>query len=955
MGQYYGLTVKSLCKLMQCSGQEGAIEINKLGGVEGICEQLGTRPTQGITNTTEHRRATFGSNSTSTKTREKFLTILGDAFRDKLLITLLILLLILFEIHKLICVVVAIVATVAFDYFMVYQYRRYFDVGSQSKAVTVIRDATVTNINIDDVVVGDVCIINENNVVPADGILIESDGLKVDESFINGTSCYTKKGKHLDPMILCGSEIIAGNGVMVVTAVGVNTRKGQISKVIEKQAKNETSNPIVSVDSERLTFDEEASILRQKIQSLFWKIICICSVVCGLIFGIMIVQFSVIKFAIESRPWANHYWQAIVRILLVSIRLCISGIPESIVLVVPITLFITFRKLYQENVHLRRLYKCEAMGNVSSICFDKTGTLTTNKMEVVWSHICDHEQTWTTGNDQRAIPNNILKLIVENLSINSSIKHINNDGNVEHFGNYTELALLEFVTKIDLNFQTMRDTNSTHRVTHVYPFNSDQKFMGTAIMSIDNGNGYRLFIKGASEIVLGKCNFMFGEKGELMHMTNILRDHLQNEVIKPISSKRLRTITLAYRDFVTDKTAVHETYINSEPNWDDEVNIVQNLTFLGVLGIDDPIRPDAADTIKSLKSLGITVRMISGDDIETAKAVAIKCGIMETDGENVAMDAAEINRRTRDKNGVINTLYPNLRVIARASPIDKYNLIDGFKRNGEIVAMVGNSDGDALALKKADIGIILNPLGAVAAWDASTVVLHNGKLDGIVRTVLWGRNCYNSIAKFVQFALSAKAVIFVVTCLVSLSGAYSYETSNIFEIDLFLGILALVSAYFTHKITNDLSPNRSYGRSESIISKTMKKNICCQSVYQIFVLITLRFVLSYVMEDHLVPNIFIMMTFFNVFNSRKLLSERNIFDGICSNLPLCVVWVGAVIVHVLQTCSIIVYHGPSEIDECERLNLFEWIFSTLVGCSILIWHQLLLCCCREKPVDTLAV
>ncbi|KAG4066258.1 hypothetical protein HA402_000482 [Bradysia odoriphaga] len=956
MGQHYAQTVTSLCKLMKCSGQEGVIELNKLGGVEGICEQLGTSPSQGITNSIEHRRATFGSNSTPTKTRETFWTILRDVFRDKLLITLLILVFIRFEIHKLICVVVVLFVTVAFDYFMVHRYRRYFDVGTQSKqAVTVIRNGSVTSAIVDDVVVGDVCIINENDVVPADGILIESDGLKLDESFINGVSCYTKKGKQLDPMILCGSEVIAGNGIMVVTAVGVNTRKGQITDIMEKLAKNGISKEIISGRSERITFGAEASILRQKIRKFIWKIIYVSLFIGGIVFVILMVWASVVRFLIEAKPWSNYYLQLMISILVASFRVFISGIPESVVLVVPITLFLTFKKLYQENIHLRRLDKCETMGSVSSICFDKTGTLTTNKMEVVLSHICDHQQTWTTENSQQVLPNDILKLIAENISINSStpsITRINTNYNVAPFGNYTERALLEFVTKIGLNVQTIRDANSTQRLIHVYPFNSDRKFMGTAI---NNGNGYRLFVKGASEIVLGKCNFMFGKNGALTQMTDALRNHLQNEVIKPIASKRIRTITLAYRDFVTDKTAgVHETYVDCEPNWDDEVNILQNFTFLGVLGMDDPIRLDAADTIKNLKLLGIAVRMISGDDIETAKAVAVKCGIMETDGENVVLDATEFNRCIRDKDGVIqqhlfNTLTPNLRVIARASPVDKCNLIDGFKRNGEIVAMVGNSDGDALALKNADIGITLNQLGGGVAKDASTVMLHGDKLDGIVRTVLWGRNCFDSIAKFVQFALSAKVVIVAITLLDLTSYSFYCMTSNIFWIDLYLAIMALVSAFFTHKITSDLSVKRSCERSESIISKTMLKNICVQSVYQL-VLPTFPFVLALVFQEFLyIPNVFVMMTFFNVFNARKLFGERNVFEGMRSNLPLCVVWVGALIAHVLEVQCL--YTVPNCSYGCRGLDLFEWIYSTLLCGGILIWHQLLLFCCREKRVE----
>lgn len=678
MGEYYGLTVKALCKLMQHNGRDGIIEINKLGGVEEICEKLGTSPTQGLGNTLEHRRVTFGSNEIPRERRTTFFELMWSVFRDQTFVILIILAGLavyyydknsIFAFFKVGCVVIVILVTVIVNYCTHHRFQYFLDdVTIKPYEVTVIRNALPTKIVVNDVVVGDVCIINDNDVVPADGILIECNELKIDESSLTGNSSYANKSLQLDAMVLGGTKVINGNGTMVVVAVGMNTRQGIISSLLTQKPNNVTG--MHDHDSQILLFRNEKSILQQKTQRLFLNIIYISLIIAAIIFVLLSALFAWQIFIIQNHSWALSYIKNFIKLLIISLYVFLVALPEGIPLTVAIVLAITIQKLYRDNKLIRNLQTSETMGNATSICFDKTGTLTTNRMEIVQSYICERQQTWDAENKlQTMLPNNILNLIADNISINSfssSTVTYTTENNVEQMGNKTECALLGLVLKLGLNFQTIRESNSS-RIVHVIPFNSDRKLMGTVIQISD---GYRLFVKGASDIVLSKCKFMIGQNEKLMEMTKELRDRITLDVIKPTTSNRLRTVTLGYRDFVNDKTAVNETFMNGiGPDWTDEINIVKNLTCIGVFAIEDPIRCDVPDLVKKLHKFEITLRMVTGDSLDTATSVAAKCGIIDTSA-NVALDATEFNRRIRDTDGNIkqhlfDEVYPTLRVLAR--------------------------------------------------------------------------------------------------------------------------------------------------------------------------------------------------------------------------------------------------------------------------------------------------
>lgn len=218
-------------------------------------------------------------------------------------------------------------------------------------------------------------------------------------------------------------------------------------------------------------------------------------------------------------------------------------------------------------------------------------------------------------------------------------------------GNKTECALLGFVVGLGKSFQTIRDDYPEESFTRVYTFNSVRKSMSTVIPR--DGGGYRLFTKGASEIILNKCSFIYGHEGRLEKFTRDMQERLLKQVIEPMACDGLRTICIAYRDFVKGKAEINQVHIENEPNWDDEDNIVANLTCLCVVGIEDPVRPEVPDAIKKCQRAGITVRMVTGDNVNTARSIATKCGIVKPNEDFLILEGKEFNKRIRDSTGEV--------------------------------------------------------------------------------------------------------------------------------------------------------------------------------------------------------------------------------------------------------------------------------------------------------------
>ncbi|XP_068917654.1 plasma membrane calcium-transporting ATPase 2 isoform X1 [Tenebrio molitor] len=1037
----YGISLKQLRDLMEHRGREGVAKVTDYGGVQEICKKLYTSPSEGLSGSQvdlEHRRETFGSNSIPPKPPKTFLQLVWEALQDITLIILEVAAIVSLALSFyqpqqddlafnddetshgwieglaiLISVIVVVLVTAFNDYTKERQFR-----GLQSRIegehkFAVIRQGEVKQISVSDIVVGDICQIKYGDLLPADGILIQSNDLKVDESSLTGESDHVKKGEHFDPMVLSGTHLMEGSGKMLVTAVGVNSQAGIIftllgaavdeqeaeMKKMKKEAKkqrkkksltgadeenvtgnshmnspapvpnklNETSdqeskeNHVASTPSSGESHKKEKSVLQAKLTKLAIQIGYAGSTIAVLTVVILIIQFCVNTYVYEGHSWEKTHASHLVRHLIIGVTVLVVAVPEGLPLAVTLSLAYSVKKMMKDNNLVRHLDACETMGNATAICSDKTGTLTTNRMTVVQSYIC--EQLCKSMPKFSDIPAHVGTAILQGIAVNcaytSRVMPPEEPSELpKQVGNKTECSLLGFVLGLGKNYQTIRDDYPEESFTRVYTFNSVRKSMSTVIPRA--GGGYRLFTKGASEMILNKCAFIYGHDGRLEKFTRDMQERLLKQVIEPMACDGLRTICIAFREFVPGKAEINQVHVENEPNWEDEDNIVNNLTCLCVVGIEDPVRPEVPDAIRKCQKAGITVRMVTGDNLNTARSIATKCGIVKPNEDFLIIEGKEFNRRIRDSTGevqqhLLDKVWPKLRVLARSSPTDKYTLVKGIidskiSENREVVAVTGDGTNDGPALKKADVGFAMGIAGTDVAKEASDIILTDDNFSSIVKAVMWGRNVYDSIAKFLQFQLTVNVVAVVVAFI----GACAVQDSplkavQMLWVNLIMDTLASL-ALATELPTNDLLLRKPYGRTKPLISRTMMKNILGQAVYQLTVIFALLFVGDKMLDiesgryaelgagpsQHftVIFNSFVMMTLFNEFNARKIHGQRNVFEGIFTNPIFYTIWIGTCVSQIL-----IIQYGKMAFST-RSLTLEQWLWCLFFGLGTLLWGQL---------------
>ncbi|XP_063542836.1 plasma membrane calcium-transporting ATPase 3 isoform X7 [Cydia strobilella] len=1034
----YGVSLRQLRELMETRGAEGLAKINALGGPQELCKKLYTSPTDGLSGSKadlQHRREVFGSNLIPPKPPKTFLTLVWEALQDVTLIILEVAAVVSLglsfykpsdddsdighldeeEGHYqwieglaiLISVIVVVIVTAFNDYTKERQFR-----GLQSRIegehkFAVIRGNEVNQVPISEIVVGDVCQIKYGDLLPADGILMQSNDLKIDESSLTGESDHVKKGESFDPMVLSGTHVMEGSGKMLVTAVGVNSQAGiiftllgaavesqdkqikQMKKEAKKQRKEQRKsigggdedvtlpasgnshgnharpddNHVPAPASDKPapeSHKKEKSVLQAKLTKLAIQIGYAGSTIAVLTVIILVIQFSVTTFVTEGKPWRATYINHFVKHLIIGVTVLVVAVPEGLPLAVTLSLAYSVKKMMKDNNLVRHLDACETMGNATAICSDKTGTLTTNRMTVVQSYIC--EKLCKVTPNYRDLPSDVAETLVEAISVNSAftsriMPSLDPTGPPMQVGNKTECALLGFVLGLGQSYEAVRERHTEESFTRVYTFNSVRKSMSTVI---PYKGGYRLYTKGASEIVMKKCSFIYGHEGRLEKFTKDMQDRLVRQVIEPMACDGLRTISVAYRDFVPGKAEINQVHIDQEPNWEDEENIVNNLTCLCVVGIEDPVRPEVPEAIRKCQKAGITVRMVTGDNVNTARSIAVKCGILKPTDDFLILEGKEFNRRIRDANGevqqhLLDKVWPKLRVLARSSPTDKYTLVKGMidskcQETREVVAVTGDGTNDGPALKKADVGFAMGIAGTDVAKEASDIILTDDNFSSIVKAVMWGRNVYDSIAKFLQFQLTVN----VVAVIVAFIGACAIQDSplkavQMLWVNLIMDTLASL-ALATEMPTPDLLQRKPYGRTKPLISRTMMKNILGQAIYQLFIIFSLLFVGDRILNipsgrgkqlnteptAHftIIFNTFVMMTLFNEINARKIHGQRNVFQGLFTNPIFYSIWIGTALSQV-----VIIQFGGMAFSTA-GLSIDQWLWCLFFGAGTLVWGQL---------------
>ncbi|XP_069388138.1 plasma membrane calcium-transporting ATPase 1-like isoform X3 [Paralichthys olivaceus] len=1019
----FGMAVTDLRDLMELRSAEAVNKIqNMYGDVQGICRCLKTSPIEGLSGNPvdlEKRHTAFGKNFIPPKKAKTFLQLVWEALQDVTLIILEIAAIISLGLsfyHPpggdseacgqveggvedegeaqagwiegaaiLFSVIIVVLVTAFNDWSKEKQFRGLQSRIEQEQKFTVIRKGQVIQIPVAELVVGDIAQIKYGDLLPADGILIQGNDLKIDESSLTGESDQVRKSMEKDPMLLSGTHVMEGSGRMVVSAVGLNSQTGIIFTLLgasehdeeKKVKKTKTQDgialeiqPLKSEEAAELEEKEEAkpvkkvnvtkkekSVLQGKLTKLAVQIGKAGLIMSAVTVIILILYFVIHTFGIQGRTWLREctpiYIQYFVKFFIIGVTVLVVAVPEGLPLAVTISLAYSVKKMMKDNNLVRHLDACETMGNATAICSDKTGTLTMNRMTVVQAYIGDTH--YKTVPEPDAIKPETLEVLVNSISINSAyttkiLPPEKEGGLPRHVGNKTECSLLGLVLELKRDYQPIREEIPEEKLYKVYTFNSSRKSMSTVLKNADGG--FRMYSKGASEIVLRKCSRILDTQGQPRIFKPKDRDEMVRKVIEPMACDGLRTICVAYRDFPAEA---------GEPDWDIENDILNELTCIAVVGIEDPVRPEVPEAISKCQRAGITVRMVTGDNINTARAIATKCGILLPGEDFLCMEGKEFNQQIRNDQGEVeqerlDKVWPKLRVLARSSPTDKHTLVKGIidstvGETRQVVAVTGDGTNDGPALKKADVGFAMGIAGTDVAKEASDIILTDDNFTSIVKAVMWGRNVYDSISKFLQFQLTVN----VVAVIVAFTGACITQDSplkavQMLWVNLIMDTLASL-ALATEPPTESLLLRKPYGRNKPLISRTMMKNILGHAVYQLVIIFTLLFAgetffdidsgrntpLHSPPTEHytIVFNVFVMMQLFNEINARKIHGERNVFEGIYRNPIFCSVVLGTFILQI-----VIVQFGGKPFS-CTALTIDQWLWCVFIGVGELLWGQLI--------------
>ncbi|XP_076796393.1 plasma membrane calcium-transporting ATPase 2 isoform X2 [Arvicanthis niloticus] len=1030
-GGEFGCTMEELRSLMELRGTEAVVKIKETyGDTEAICRRLKTSPVEGLPGTApdlEKRKQIFGQNFIPPKKPKTFLQLVWEALQDVTLIILEIAAIISLGLSfyhppgesnegcataqggaedegeaeagwiegaAILLSVICVVLVTAFnDWSKEKQFRGLQSRIEQEQKFTVVRAGQVVQIPVAEIVVGDIAQIKYGDLLPADGLFIQGNDLKIDESSLTGESDQVRKSVDKDPMLLSGTHVMEGSGRMVVTAVGVNSQTGIIFTLLgaggeeeEKkdkkgkmqdgsadgsQSKAKQQDGAAAMEMQPLKSAEggdaddkkkanmhkkEKSVLQGKLTKLAVQIGKAGLVMSAITVIILVLYFTVDTFVVNKKPWLTEctpvYVQYFVKFFIIGVTVLVVAVPEGLPLAVTISLAYSVKKMMKDNNLVRHLDACETMGNATAICSDKTGTLTTNRMTVVQAYVGDTH--YKEIPDPSSINAKTLELLVNAIAINSAyttkILPPEKEGALpRQVGNKTECGLLGFVLDLRQDYEPVRSQMPEEKLYKVYTFNSVRKSMSTVIKMPDES--FRMYSKGASEIVLKKCCKILSGAGEPRVFRPRDRDEMVKKVIEPMACDGLRTICVAYRDFPS----------SPEPDWDNENDILNELTCICVVGIEDPVRPEVPEAIRKCQRAGITVRMVTGDNINTARAIAIKCGIIHPGEDFLCLEGKEFNRRIRNEKGEIeqeriDKIWPKLRVLARSSPTDKHTLVKGIidsthTEQRQVVAVTGDGTNDGPALKKADVGFAMGIAGTDVAKEASDIILTDDNFSSIVKAVMWGRNVYDSISKFLQFQLTVN----VVAVIVAFTGACITQDSplkavQMLWVNLIMDTFASL-ALATEPPTETLLLRKPYGRNKPLISRTMMKNILGHAVYQLTLIFTLLFVGEKMFQidsgrnaplhsppsEHytIIFNTFVMMQLFNEINARKIHGERNVFDGIFRNPIFCTIVLGTFAIQI-----VIVQFGGKPFS-CSPLQLDQWMWCIFIGLGELVWGQVI--------------
>ena len=791
-----------------------------------------------------------------------------------------------------VAIVVAIVIVVVVGAGNDFQKERQFvrlNKKKEDRYVQVVRSGKPMEVSVYDIYAGDVMNLEAGDLIPVDGIFISGHNVKCDESSATGESDLCKKQpgdqvyrairnnedvKKLDPFIVSGGKVSEGVGTFLVTSVGIHSSYGKTMLSLQ-------------VETEATPLQSKLNTLAEYIAKL------------GGAAGLLLFVVTLIKFLAklpQNHATPSQKAQQFLQIFIVAVTIVVVAVPEGLPLAVTLALAFATTRMLKDNNLVRVLRACETMGNATTICSDKTGTLTQNKMSVVAAtfgtssrfgdrHIAppDDEDTPKGGKpasdyeDEEDISAaefvstlapEVQKLYEQSVAINSTAFEAEENGQVTFIGSKTETALLGF-SRDHFGMGPVGIERSNASIVQLLPFDSARKCMAVVVKLDDKT--FRMYVKGASEILLRACTEIIRDPTKEISHVSITHENIAtlNRVITAYASRSLRTIGLLYRDFSQWPPSGART-LRDDPSQAYFDDIFKNMVFLGIVGIQDPLREGVKEAVMTCRHAGVFVRMVTGDNVLTAKAIGQECGIYTKGG--LVMEGPIFRRLGRTE---MREIIPRLQVLARSSPKDKEILVERLKDMGETVAVTGDGTNDVPALKKADVGFSMGISGTEVAKEASSIILMDDNFASIVKAMAWGRAVNDAVRKFLQFQVTVNITAVILTFVSAV--ASSSETSVLTAVQL-LWVNLIMDTFAALALATDpplpsILDRKPDPKSAPLITITMWKMIIGQTIYQLVVTLILNFgatsILSYTSARELsqlqtlVFNTFVWMQIFN--------------------------------------------------------------------------------------------